>query len=513
MPIASSDAAAPVSTPPIDQSQPPPRTIGATLMRLGPGMIIAGSVVGSGELIATTKVGAEAGFWLLWLIVAGCTIKVFAQVEIGRDTITWSQTPLAALNAVPGPRYRVNWLVWATAIMTMLVISQQGGIVGGVGQAMAMGIPLTEQGALYDHVQDDLIRARVELAIATRGAGAQAVGLQQRVDSLATAAAAVAEPVDAYLWAGIIAVATALLLYFGRYGFIQAFSTILVFAFTAVTVTALILLQRTTWAVSASELADGMSFRLPPVHPGVSPLKTALASFGIIGLGAAELIMYPYWCLEKGYARYTGPRDQSPAWYDRARGWIKVLYTDAWLSVAVYTFATIAFYLLGAAVLGRIGLDPSGNTMIRTLAEMYVPVFGPAARALFILGAFAVLYSTFFVASAGFARMVADGAGLFGLHEGTEAVRMRWTRVISFIWPLVAVSILFFVRAPVAMVLASGLAQAVMLPMLGVAVLYFRYRRVDPGLRPGRLWDLMLWLSCLGFLIAGGWAAFVAIFG
>jgi hypothetical protein len=102
--------------------------------------------------------------------------------------------------------------------------------------------------------------------------------------------------------------------------------------------------------------------------------------------------------------------------------------------------------------------------------------------------------------------MVADGLGLFGAHSGSEESRMRWTRVISAIWPLVAVAILFFVRAPVARVLASGLAQAVMLPMLGVAVLYFRYRRLDPRLRPGRVWDAFLWLSCLGFLVVAGWA-------
>lgn len=81
----------------------PPRTLGSTLLRLGPGMIIAGSIVGSGELIATTKTGAEAGFWLLWLIVLGCVIKVSTQVEFGRHAITWSQTPLSALNSVPGP--------------------------------------------------------------------------------------------------------------------------------------------------------------------------------------------------------------------------------------------------------------------------------------------------------------------------------------------------------------------------------------------------------------------------
>ncbi len=54
---------------------------------IGPGLIIAGSIVGSGELIATTKTGAEAGFSLLWLIILGCVVKVFTQIELGRYAI------------------------------------------------------------------------------------------------------------------------------------------------------------------------------------------------------------------------------------------------------------------------------------------------------------------------------------------------------------------------------------------------------------------------------------------
>ena len=44
-----------------------------------------------------------------WLIVLGCVIKVFAQIELGRHAVTHGQTTLSALNSVPGPRWRLNW--------------------------------------------------------------------------------------------------------------------------------------------------------------------------------------------------------------------------------------------------------------------------------------------------------------------------------------------------------------------------------------------------------------------
>src|SRR5262245_14235730 len=40
----------------------PPRTLLETLRRTGPGMILAAAIVGSGELIATTTLGAQEGF-------------------------------------------------------------------------------------------------------------------------------------------------------------------------------------------------------------------------------------------------------------------------------------------------------------------------------------------------------------------------------------------------------------------------------------------------------------------
>lgn len=490
----------------------PPRGFLATLGKLGPGMIIAGSIVGSGELVLTTKVGAEAGFWLLWLIVIGCVIKVSTQIEFARHTITWGRTPLKALNDVPGPKLRVNWLVAYWTFMTAMIVFQQGGILGGVGQTLAMTWPLTTSGSEYNRLQDQLTQDRIELRLieARGGETSRAAELQEEIAALGDQLAGRREPHDPYLWAAVLAAATSLLLYVGRYRVIQCVATALVAVFTLVTILTLVALQmKEQWAVSAQELAAGLSFQLPPAGPaGGNPVRTALGTFGIIGIGASELIMYPYWCLEKGYARCTGPRDGTAAWTERARGWIRVLRIDAWSSMVVYTLATLAFYLLGAAVLGRVGLNPEGRDMVRTLAAMYIPVFGPLAQPLFLCGAFAVLYSTLFVAAAGNSRMIADGLGLYGLTDGSEAARALWTRRVSAVWPFIALVLYVFVRAPAMMIVACGIAQSIMLPLLGGASLYFRYRQSDPNLHPSRLSDVMLWIAFAAFLVVGAWSVF-----
>ena len=86
-----------------DAIQEPPRTFFRAIRQIGPGLILAASIVGTGELINTTGLGAKAGFSLLWLILLSCVIKVFVQVELGRYAITHGKTTLAAFDTLPGP--------------------------------------------------------------------------------------------------------------------------------------------------------------------------------------------------------------------------------------------------------------------------------------------------------------------------------------------------------------------------------------------------------------------------
>lgn len=514
----------------------PPRRAWDVLRNLGPGLIIAGSIVGSGELIATTKTGAQAGIALLWLIIIGCVIKVFVQIELGRFTISKGESTLAAMDQVPGPRLVVNWLVWYWLAMMIASMGQLGGIAGGVGQALAISFPITGDYATairtpsnselkrFVRWDDDEKSGGVELA---KLSPAEQKRIQRGHAIVGQAIAELGEegevllervrkkekledPVtrDDRIYAAMIAVVTAFMLYWGRYNLIQNLSTVLVVAFTFITLGNVVALQMTKdFSISLQEFWHGMSFSLPSRESGIDPVVTALATFGIIGVGATELIAYPYWCLEKGYARYAGRDDGSEAWLLRARGWIRVMHVDAFASLIVYTVATLAFFLMGVAVLFNEGRDPDGMRMVSTLATAYVPIFGEYARWLFLGGAFAVLYSTFLVANAGHARTVVDSLKLTGvIDRHSEDVHRRALNWVSFAFPLVCLLMLLGLgENPVKLILWSGVMQAVMLPMLAGAALYFRYTKTDRRLRGPWWWDVLLIVSSLGMLLAGGW--------
>ena len=149
--------------------------------------------------------------------------------------------------------------------------------------------------------------------------------------------------------------------------------------------------------------------------------------------------------------------------------------------------------------------------MIATLAQMYEPVFGTWAVWVFLMGAVAVLYSTFFVATAGNTRMATDALRVFGLGARNETAQRWWIRLFCVCFPFISLTIYSIVKQPVLLVLISGLAQSIMLPMLGAAGLYFRYRRCDDRITPGRTWDTMLWLSFAGLCITGIWGGLTEV--
>jgi manganese transport protein len=424
----------------------PPRRLREMLAYLGPGLIISANIVGSGELIVTTQLGAKAGFTLLWFIVFSCLIKVFVQIELGRYTVSEGVTTLAALDRLPGPRVVVSWVLWLWVLMYVGTLFQMSGMVGGIASLFA------SRGEVWAHT----------------------------------------------IWTLIPAAVCALILARGRYGAVEKVSTLMVVMFTFGTIAAVFALHWTPYRIGADHIRLGFGLHRP------DSFTTAFAAFGVTGMGAAELIFYPYWCLEKGYARFVGPRDASAEWLERANGWLRVLRVDAWLSMVLYTIATVCFYLLGAAVLHATGQEVAGDQMVPALSSMYVEAFGPAGGWVFLVGAFIVLFSTVFVSTASNARLFADGAALFHVVPSLSPERRaRLVQIASVGIPVFLVIVYLAVGAPVLLVMVGALAQALMLPFLGLAALYMRYRLTSESLRPGLVSTLMLWVAFASMAAVG----------
>ncbi len=311
------------------------------------------------------------------------------------------------------------------------------------------------------------------------------------------------------MWVWVINFVTVGLLIGGRYAVVEKTAMGLVVTFTALTVACAFVMLKLPEYFSWSEVLRGLSFQ--PPEGGIA---TAVAAFGITGVGATELVMYPYWCIEKGYARYAGPRDDSPEWIRRAYGWIKVMGVDVLNSMVIYTFATIAFYLLGAGVLNGMGLVPQGSEMIATLSNLFTQTLGPWSLPIFLAGAVAVLYSTVFASTAAHTRVFADFVGMLGMYDRHDyAKRLKVTRIFVFILMFVPSMYFMFLKEPVTMVKIGGVAQAAMLPLIGFSTLWMRYRRMPEKILPAGWITLALWVSAVIMGVMMGYSILQRITG
>lgn len=419
----------------------PPKDFLGRLRQVGPSLILTAGIVGSGELIVTTTLGARLGFVALWLILLSCVSKVVLQVEIGRYAISSGDSSLRSMDRVPGPRWRASWVVWLWLCSTLISASLVGGIVVGVAQCLHLLLP---QGSVT-------------------------------------------------AWGIIACLVTLGILLSGGYSVVERGSMIMVVGFSLTTVVATGVMQWSGHSLSLENVLEGLRFQLP----AQGGLSLAFALFGLTGVGTADLFAYPNWCLEKGYARHIGFRSGQSDWHERARGWIRVMQLDALLAMSIYTVITVAFYFLGAAVLHRQGLVPEGSEMIDTLSRIFTGILGPWGYFVFLFGALIALYSTLFASVAGGAIMGMDFLAVFGFLSGKRPLqRIRWRKGLQVFWATVYVTIfLAFPEQPVQLIVMGGVVQTGMLPVIACSILYLRYRQLDRGIKPSPWVDGLLWLS------------------
>lgn len=425
----------------------PPTTFREKLKFLGPGFILSASIVGSGELIATTVLGAKAGFTALWIIIISCLVKVAVQLEFGKHTVLTGETAMGAFNQLPGPKFgRAKWAIWTVLILTIPKVVQIGGILGGTAIVMHMLI--------------------------------SSVSIQ--------------------VWAVVCALVTGALIYNGKYNSVEKISLLMMALFTILTLTSLFSLRYTSYQFTLTDVLSGLQFNL-----SANLILFAIGAFGITGVASDEIIAYTYWCIEKGYASYAGPREETPVWRHRAEGWIRVMYMDAVVAMIIYTVVTVAFYLLGAAVLRSRDEIPMGNEVIETLALIYTQSLGNGIKTVYLVGAFFVLFSSLYATLAAWTRLLSDILGHVGWIDFWNLEKRRRTiAALAWILPVIWATVYLFIELPVLMVLSGGVIGSILLFLVVFAAYQFKYNR-HQDYPSSWFYNIAFWVSVVSILAVG----------
>lgn len=429
----------------------PPVSLRSKFKFLGPGFILSASIVGSGELIATTVLGAKGGFVVFWVIIVSCLVKVAIQLEFGKQAILSGKTPMQSFSKLPGPKLgKSNWTVATVFFLSVLKIVQVGGMLGG--SALVLGL-------LFPSL-----------------------------------------PVMA--WAIVVALLVAMIISKNYYKIIEQSSLVMVVAFTVLTITSLVAVSFTPYRFTMGDIVAGLQFELPS-HLVI----LAIGAFGITGVASDEIISYNYWCIEKGYAAYTGPIENTEEWKKRARGWTNVMYLDAFVAMIIYTTVTAAFYILGASILHNRGEIPEGNSLIETIGNIYTQSLGNSIRTAYLIGAFFVLSSSVFATLAYWTRLFSDIFDQFGWIDFSNASERKKTIfILSWVFPLLWVITYLFIQLPVLMIISGGVIGSVLLLVVVFAALCFRYNKKYPSLKSSGLNTLLFWFSVVPI-------AMIAVYG
>jgi Mn2+/Fe2+ NRAMP family transporter len=438
----------------------PPANFAARLSYLGPSLIVTGAVIGSGELVLTTTLGAAAGWSLLWWLFLSCWCKALVQAEIARYTITSGDTYLRAINRLPGKLWRISWPIWLGLLAYVPGTMGLGGIIGGAGQ------------------------------------------------SLSFLASIIGFTLDGVVATGLIALATSIILSTGSYKWLERISLPLVLVFTVATLVCSIAMQFTEFRTTPSDIIAGLT---PDFGLFVAFAALALAAYGYTGTTSGDITAYTYWCIEKGYPSYLGADKTDPGWVERARGWMKVLHTDIWLALIIVTCATIPYYILGAGVLNAMGIVPEGNSeTIGALSNIFTQTLGMWAVWFFAIGAFFILFSTVLSGVGAGGRSIPDYLIEMGVFDRSNLrLRMLIIRWYLGILPIIAFLIYLFIPNFVVLIMIGGLTSALFLPIQSGATLWLQKRHMDQRIRPNKLTHSALWLI---FIFEAVMAAFVIWF-
>ena len=442
-----------------DRFLPPPRegvlpaAPGLRAM-LGPGIILVGLSIGSGEFVLWPRLTAQWGFALFWACWIGVTIQFFLNMEIERYTLATGEsavTGFVRLSPIFGPVFILCgtlpwiWPGWATGAATLLSW-QVGGPVGvyAVAGLVLCGLLLSLGPVVYRTVETIQI------------------GLVGLIFALVLVLSFLVIPADSVR--GLVA-----------------------------------------GALQVGHVPEGMN------------LPLLLGALAFAGAGGTGNLAQSNYIKDKGYGmgrfigRLTSPftgreegasevgivfgdeRDQLLRW----RVWWRRANLEHLVTFYFLCLLSLAlFCLLTHALLAQSDAVPEGIGFIREQSRVLSERFGPFASRLFLLAGTAVLFSTELGILDAVTRVVADLVKVTYLREHPRWGLSRLYLVIlwSFIGFGIAILLAGFTQ-PLALLVLSASLNAVVMFLYSGLLFWLGWRCYERPLRPSPLRFIALVVS------------------
>ncbi|MEM2735336.1 MAG: Nramp family divalent metal transporter [Candidatus Bathyarchaeia archaeon] len=455
---------------------PPPSgwdTLRGKVRWIGPGFIVSGLEVGTGELIVCSIAGAMYGAAFAWTILLSAIIKVTNNYLWAKYTIATGESPMRLFARIRP----FLWLVWL--YMFSVVISDAWFFSGCSSSAGTSLFELTKAGSYM-------------------------------------------------LWGYVIAIIAVIVLAGPKviYNVVEKIVTVTSLMLTAGMI-GVVIATGARYPEAVGEFIRGMfSFGYIPPKPGA--LAFMVTMFGwAFGGGQLEMTRYAIYAREKGYAmgqyiaHLTGLRAKpeeipvkgfmpstSSESLKNFKAWLSLLKTDM---IYVYTplalFGSLGYMFSGMTILKPLGLVPAGIKTAVEQARYFGEYVGPWGFALFLFLAAINLWDTYLAVMDGNSRVMAEG-----MWQAIPAVRRRPQRDWYYMWVAIftiCAFVLAFVASPAVLVQTGSTLGAAFMFITMISVLYVTYKGLPKEYWPHPIHTIILiggiafYIFLTGTVIAG----------
>ena len=434
----------------------------------GPGAIIASVTIGSGETVFASRGGALFGYAMLWCFVGGGIMKFVQVYTAARYMTLTGEHPIERWRYLPGPQ---GWAVWVLSVITILCFP-----------LWLSGLPM-------------MLGGLVVWIFGFEGVGVWG---------------------DARIWGTAFVVIAIALTMIQSYGALERTQTIVV-GLLLVSVLVSALAAQPDWlaaligtVIPSMPAYQSWVFSKYPTIGVRSPWIELGTYLGAIGGGTQDYFGYigmlreKAWGLlgRKGEAGREGVQLADDAGnYALGRSWLRAPFIDGAISFGCIVVFTIAFMVLGAALLHPKQIVPEGMQLLSVQAE-FLTALHPSLLFLYQFGVFTAFFGTILGAYELYVRTT---------HECLRPILPQVRRMpISVLRPWVVaycgiggVSIMWLGGNPVQIVTPAAIFGGVLTCGLWCLLMIWTDRRYLP--KPLQMGPVLLALNLISGLFLTGW--------